>query len=389
MREFGHLGRGWKYVGHGSRESKIPLAILELQSLLLIAVAAALVWSVANKRGQTGHAAVISRSVTPRADLFADETARVELYRRVSPSVVNITTVSHAYDMQMNVMEIPAGTGSGIVWDTAGHIVTNFHVIESMQAARVTLADGSTWRASVVGTAPDKDLAVLSIDADPDRLTPIDLGGSAELVVGQSVMAIGNPFGLDHTLTTGVISGLEREIRSVNDRPIQDVIQTDASINPGNSGGPLLDSAGRLIGVNTQILSRSGDSAGVGFAVPVDTVNRIIPQLIRSGRITRPGIGIRWAPEQFTARYSISGMLIWVVSSGSAAENAGLRGTTRDDYGRYTLGDIIVEIDHQLVRSPDDYYRILDRHEIGDSVEITIERNGERSVIELTLQQVQ
>jgi S1-C subfamily serine protease len=376
-------------VGHDSLDSKIPLAILKLQSLLLIGVAGALVWSVVDKRGQTGHAAVIPRPVTPRAELFADEEARVELYRRASPSVVNITTLSRAYDMRMNVLEIPAGTGSGIVWDRAGHIVTNYHVIESAQVARVTLADGSTHRATLVGVAADKDLAVLSIDADPSLLSPIEVGGSADLVVGQSVVAIGNPFGLDHTLTTGVISGLGREIRSVNDRPIQDVIQTDASINPGNSGGPLLDSAGRLIGVNTQIVSRSGDSAGVGFAVPVDTVNRIIPQLIRSGRITRPGIGIRWAPKQFSARHRIAGLLVWAVYKGSSAELAGLRSTTRDDYGRYILGDIIVEIDRQIVRSADDYYRILDRLEVGDIVELVVDRNGERKNVELTLQQVQ
>lgn len=367
----------------------MPLAILKLQSLLLIGMAGALVWSVVDKRSQTGYAAVIPRPVTPRSDLFADESARVELYQRASPSVVNITTLSRTYDIRMNVMEIPAGTGSGIVWDSAGHIVTNYHVIESAPVARVTLADGSTHRATLVGAAPDKDLAVLSIDVDPSLLSPIEVGSSADLVVGQSVMAIGNPFGLDHTLTTGVISGLNREIRSVNDRPIQDVIQTDASINPGNSGGPLLDSAGRLIGVNTQIVSHSGDSAGVGFAVPIDTVNRIIPQLIKSGRITRPGLGIRWAPRQLTGRYRISGLLVWSVYPGSSAEQAGLRSTTRDDYGRYILGDIIVEIDRQVVRSADDYYRILDRHEVGDKVELTIERGGDRKTVTATLQKVQ
>ncbi|MBM4297498.1 MAG: trypsin-like serine protease, partial [Deltaproteobacteria bacterium] len=213
------------------------------------------------------------RAVAPRGELRGDEKSTIALFKQASPAVVNITAIGVERDMfTLNLYQIPQGTGSGFVWDTTGNIITNFHVIQNADAAQVTLADQSNWKARVVGVAPDKDLAVLKIDAPANKLQPIPIGTSKDLQVGQSVFAIGNPFGLDQTLTTGIISALNREIESVTRRPIQGVIQSDAAINPGNSGGPLLDSAGRLIGVNTAIYSPSGASAGIGFAIPVDTV---------------------------------------------------------------------------------------------------------------------
>jgi S1-C subfamily serine protease len=228
------------------------------------------------------------RVVTARGDLAAEEKANIELFRQASPSVVYITVLSRRLDaFSLNVYEIPEGTGSGFIWDDQGHIITNFHVIRNAQAAQVTLADHSTYNAGLVGIAPNKDLAVLKIDAPKKLLRPLPIGTSHDLVVGQKTFAIGNPFGLDQTLTTGVVSALGREIRSATRQPIAGVIQTDAAINPGNSGGPLLDSAGRLIGVNTAIYSPSGAYAGIGFAIPVDTVNEVIPLLIRQGK-TKP-----------------------------------------------------------------------------------------------------
>ncbi|HTP50889.1 MAG TPA: trypsin-like peptidase domain-containing protein, partial [Anaeromyxobacteraceae bacterium] len=231
------------------------------------------------------------RPVVARGDLAADEQANVALFKQASPSVVYITTLTRRLVGYFDVTEVPQGTGSGFIWDASGHVVTNFHVIQGASAARITLHDQSEWPATLVGASPDQDIAVLRIAAPRGRLAPILLGRSADLQVGQRVFAIGNPFGLDFTLTTGIVSALGRSIPSLTGRKIEDVIQTDAAINPGNSGGPLLDSAGRLIGVNTQIASPSGGSAGIGFAVPVDTVNRVVPQLIEHGRVTRPRLG--------------------------------------------------------------------------------------------------
>lgn len=264
--------------------------LLSLLFILFIVLAASLGTLLAKTAGTTPAQ---PRAIAPRGELTADERNTVEIFALTSPSVVHITTARQALNLfTLNVLEIPQGTGSGFVWDEAGHVVTNFHVIQGADAARVTLADQSTWRAKLVGVYPDRDLAVLRIDAPPERLHPIPIGESKGLKVGQKVLAIGNPFGLDQSLTTGVVSALNREIESITGRTIRGVIQTDAAINPGNSGGPLLDSAGRLIGVNTAIYSPSGASAGIGFAIPVDEVNRIVPRLIREGRIRRPVLGI-------------------------------------------------------------------------------------------------
>jgi S1-C subfamily serine protease len=287
------------------------------------------------------------------------------------------------------VFEIPQGTGSGFLWDDQGHVVTNFHVIEQADRVAVTLYDNSVWPGTIVGTAPDKDLAVIKITAPRDKLRSISIGVSSNLQVGQKVYAIGNPFGLDHTLTTGIISGLSREIRSVTKRTIYDVIQTDAAINPGNSGGPLLDSAGLLIGVNTAIFSPSGAFAGIGFAVPIDTVNRIVPQLISNGRVFKPGLGISTIRPEVAQQYSIEGVAIRDVYPETAAARAGLRGITTDRDGRRSLlGDVIVGIDGAPIRDLEDLYRLLDQKNVGDQVKVTIEREGRRMDMEITLQDV-
>ena len=330
------------------------------------------------------------RTVTARGELFSDERSTINLFRQASPSVVNITTIGVERDLfTLNLYQIPQGTGSGFVWDINGDIITNFHVIQNADSAQVTLADQSNWKARVVGVAPDKDLAVLRIDAPANRLRPIPIGTSKDLQVGQSVYAIGNPFGLDQTLTTGVISALNREIESVTRRPIQGVIQSDAAINPGNSGGPLLDSAGRLIGVNTAIYSPSGASVGIGFAIPVDTVNRIVPELIRSGKIIRPGLGIQIADDQIAQRLGVTGILVVDVARGSAAAKAGIQPTRRDAEGRLRLGDIITALDGKKVESPNDLYLLLEKYKIGDAVNISILRNGKTVETKVALEAVQ
>jgi S1-C subfamily serine protease len=288
----------------------------------------------------------------------------------------------------LNLFEIPQGSGSGFIWDQDGHIITNYHVIQDASSAKVTLADQSVWDAELVGVDPSQDLAVLAIEAPQHQLKPLAIGTSDDLQVGQNVFAIGNPFGLDQTLTTGIISALGREIKAENGRTITGVIQTDAAINPGNSGGPLLDSAGRLIGVNTAIYSPSGSSAGIGFAVPVDTVNRVVPQLIRYGRVIRPGLGIRIADDATARRMNLPGVLIIQNEPGSAAEAAGLQGTRWDSQGRLILGDIIVGLASTPVSTADDLLNALEKQQVGDIVQIDIIRGEHRKRLPITLQAV-
>ena len=323
------------------------------------------------------------RAVAPRGPLGADEQANIDLFRRVSPSVVHITTLETQRDMfSMNVMQVPRGTGTGFVWDDKGHIVTNFHVIQGGSAARVTMADQTSFAAKLVGAFPDRDLAVLKIEvpqSNASKLTPIALGTSRELQVGQRVYAIGNPFGLDQTLTMGIVSALNREIESFNGRTIRGVVQTDAAINPGNSGGPLLDSAGRLIGVNTQIASPSGASAGIGFAIPVDEVNRIVPRLIRDGRFVRPAIGITaGAPNLARALGLPRGVPIVEVGNGSPAAKAGLQPFRRERGGGVVQGDVITAINDEPVADLDDMLSQLERRAPGDSVTLTLWRGGQQ-----------
>jgi len=330
---------------------------------------------------------VEARAVTPRGDLAQDEKATIELFEQVSPAVVFITSLSiEQHPFSLNALQSPKGSGSGFIWDDNGYVVTNYHVIEGAQGADVTLSDQSTWKADLVGYEQDKDLAVLKIDAPKDRLRPIALGTSGNLQVGQKVFAIGNPFGLDQTLTTGVISGLGREIQAKNGRPIQDVIQTDAAINPGNSGGPLLDSAGRIIGINTMIYSPSGAYAGVGFAVPVDVVNRMVPQIIRYGHVRKPGFGIVPVSDHIAQRLGLKGVLFQGMSRGGAAHRAGLRLTGMDSRGRITLGDLITGINDKPVTNLNDLFRILDAHRIGDTVGVQIQREGRELQVDVTLQ---
>ncbi|HKB16651.1 MAG TPA: trypsin-like peptidase domain-containing protein, partial [Planctomycetota bacterium] len=324
------------------------------------------------------------RPVEPRGDLTPAEKINIAIFKRVSPSVVYIATTGLRRDF-FSTFQVPEGTGSGFVWDDGGYVVTNFHVVANVPPGRgkalVFLAEGrEPFEASVVGMEPDKDLAVLKIDAPKEVLRPIELGTSHDLEVGQIVYAIGNPFGFDHTLTTGIISALDREIRSLTGRPIQGAIQTDAAINPGNSGGPLLDSSGRLIGVNTAIFSPAGTSAGIGFAIPVDTVNRIVPQIIRTGSAVRIGIGISLIRDQWTQNVAgLKGVLFHDVREGGGADRAGLRPTRVNKRGYVEeIGDLIVAVDGAEIASADDLYRILDRHESGDRVVVTVARDGAR-----------
>lgn len=318
------------------------------------------------------------RAVAPRGELAPDERNNIEVFKSASPSVVHITTLERAASLFSNdVTQVPRGTGTGFMWDERGHIVTNFHVIQGANGARVTLADQSTYSASLVGAYPDRDIAVLRIDAPAAKLKPIALGRSSDLLVGQKVYAIGNPFGLDQTLTTGIVSALNREIESVTRRPIRGVIQTDAAINPGNSGGPLLDSAGRLIGINTAIYSPSGTSAGIGFAIPADEVNRIVPRLIRDGRIPQPSLGISAAPPEFNRVLKLPlGIAIVGVAPGSSAADAGLRPFRRSSTGGVIAGDLIVAVDKEPVAALEALLEQFERHQPGDVVTLTVLRQG-------------
>jgi S1-C subfamily serine protease len=329
------------------------------------------------------------RPVTARGDLAADEKATIALFKENSPSVVYITTLRATTDVRtLNTMEIPAGTGSGFIWDNAGHIVTNFHVVQGASGAQVTLWNHKTYSADLVGVAPNYDMALLRINAPASELRPIPLGKSSNLQVGQKAFAIGNPFGLDQSLTTGIVSALGRQITAVTGRPIEDVIQTDASVNPGNSGGPLLDSAGLLIGVNTAIYSPSGTSAGIGFAVPVDTVNRVIPQLLAKGKIIRPYLGIR-SNDAFSARMTrqmgVPGLLVLIVEPNSPAQRAGLR-PTRQAEGSIVPGDIVQQVDEKKITSADDLFAVLERHKAGDDITIKIYRDGENRDVKVKLE---
>jgi len=331
------------------------------------------------------------RAVTARGDLAADEKSTIELFNANRSSVVFITTLRQGLDLsRRSVFDVPAGTGSGFVWDDAGHIVTNFHVVQNANGAKVRLWDHETYDADLVGVAPNYDLALLRINAPASKLRPIPIGESANLQVGQKTFAIGNPFGLDQTLTTGVLSALGRTIQAVTGRPIEDVIQTDAAVNPGNSGGPLLDSAGRLIGVNTAIYSPSGVSAGIGFAVPVDTVNRIIPQLLSQGKVVRPFMGVRISDpigQQITQRMGVPGLLVMVVEPGSPAERAGVKGTaTTSDGGRIIPGDVIQQVDGKPVNNSDQLYSALEKHKPGDQVTLTLYRNKETRDVKFALE---
>ena len=331
------------------------------------------------------------RTVTPRGDLAADEQATVEIFRQASPSVVYITTLQRLRNpWTRDIFSLPQGTGSGFIWDDLGHLVTNHHVIAEASEANVRLNDGRSYRALMVGSSPDHDLAVLRIRVPFDRPPPVPVGSSSDLKVGQKVFAIGNPFGLDYTLTTGVVSALDRSLpESRGGVAVDHLIQTDAAINPGNSGGPLLDSAGRLIGINTAIYSPSGAYAGIGFAVPVDTVNRVVPELIAKGRYVRPSLGISVNEDvnrTILEKLELEGVLVLQVSVGSAAEAAGVQGTFIDANGDVIPGDVIQQIGGQAVSSVSQMLARLDDFRIGDETTLTVWRNGEQLELDIVLQ---
>ena len=329
------------------------------------------------------------RVVTARGDLASDEIATIELFRNASPSVVYITSIALRRNLfSLNVYEIPQGTGSGFIWDKHGRVVTNYHVISDANRIEVTLADQSTWKGVLVGAAPDQDIAVLQIYAPTAKLRPITIGQSDDLHVGQKVFAIGNPFGLDQTLTTGIVSALGRDISSSTGRIIHDVIQTDAAINPGNSGGPLLDSAGRLIGVNTAIYSPSGGSAGVGFAVPISEVNRVVPQIISKGRVIRPGLGVSLANKSLARDLGVEGVLIINVEPGSAAAKAGLRATKQAAEG-IILGDVIQKVNGVKVSDYNELRDELERYQVGETVTLELARDERRVTADVLLEAVE
>lgn len=330
-----------------------------------------------------------TRPISARGPLLPEEQTAISIFEEAKSSVVYITTLVYKRDLfTFNVFEIPQGTGSGFIWDDEGHIVTNFHVIYEAQNVQVSLSDQSKWKAELAGYAADKDLAVLKVKAPKEKLRPIRIGTSRDLKVGQSVFAIGNPFGLDQTLTTGIISALGREIESLTRRPIQGVIQTDAAINPGNSGGPLLDSAGRCIGVNTAIYSPSGAYAGVGFAVPIDTINRIVPQLILYGKVIQPGLGIRVAEDYLARQIGIDGALVIDIDPKGAAARAGIVPTRYDDEGNLLLGDTIISIDGKKISSTNDLYKILENYQVGNEVRVEVVRSGRKRTLSVKLQAI-
>lgn len=379
-----------------------------LVPVLMVSVVLALLQTVEWFRRRTENPASAARSVRardgrgaaaprrapePRASLpaeqaaaFAEELRTVEIFERVSPSVVAVANraLVRGGFFGLTLYEMEQGAGSGFVWDKRGHIISNYHVVHRASTISVTLRDGTTYDARLVGVDPDRDLAVLKIEAPESVLVPVEPGSSAGLRVGQAALAIGNPFGLDTTLTVGVVSALGRSITSMTDRKISDVIQTDAAINPGNSGGPLLNSAGQLIGVNTAILSPSGAYAGVGFAVPVDTVKRIVPQLIEHGRIRRAGMGIELLPGHISRRSGVEGVGILAVLPNGPAARAGLEGVRRGRSGLY-FGDIIVEIADVPVASTDDYAAVMEVCKAGETVRVTVVRDGRRRTVPVTL----
>jgi S1-C subfamily serine protease len=326
-------------------------------------------------------------SAVPPGDRTTDEQNTIDVFARVAPSTVFVTQKRIVVDyFRRRALEVEAGSGSGFVWDEHGHIVTNWHVVKDARVLTVTLLDNETYSAKLVGAEPRRDVAVLKVDAPDTKLAPVELPPAGlRLVVGQKAIAIGNPFGLDHTLTVGVVSALGREVQGAGGVSIRGMIQTDAAINPGNSGGPLLDSQGRLIGMNTMIFSRSGAWAGIGFAVPIEIVRRIVPQLIKFGRVREVGLGVTIDPQGWVeSRFRIGGVAVIAVQDGTPAARAGLRGLERTPRG-YRLGDVIVSVAAQQVDDYDDLYNVLDGRKPGERVKVQIARDGRVREVEMEL----
>ncbi|MEN3366343.1 MAG: hypothetical protein V7606_3617 [Burkholderiales bacterium] len=330
------------------------------------------------------------RLVAARGDLAADERSTIELFENSRNSVVFITTRQQVMDFwSRNVFSVPRGTGSGFIWDDRGHVVTNFHVVQGAAEAQIRLSDGRDYKAALVGVSPAHDIAVLRIGVGTNRPPAVPLGTSHDLKVGQKVFAIGNPFGLDWTLTTGIVSALDRSLSDDSGATKEHLIQTDAAINPGNSGGPLLDSAGRLIGINTAIYSPSGASAGVGFAVPVDTVNRVVPQLIKNGKYIQPALGIDVNEDinrRLTLMFNVSGVAVLRIMPGSAAAKAGLQGASVSREGGVVLGDVIKAVEGIPVDSVGRLFARLDDSKVGDIVRLTILRGGREQEASVALE---
>jgi S1-C subfamily serine protease len=374
------------------------MSLRKALNIIKVSAALAVVCGVAGAAGAqarspqpppvAGDAGAQPRAVAPRAPLSADERNTIAVFESVSPSVVYITTVQYVRNFfSGDVTRVPQGTGSGFIWDEQGRVVTNRHVIRNAQEAVVTLSDQRRFDARLVGASPAHDIAVLQIDVPENLPRPIPVGSSADLRVGQAVLAIGNPFGLDHTLTTGIVSALNRSVENESGSMIENVIQTDAAINPGNSGGPLIDSAGRLVGINTMIYSPSGAYAGIGFAVPVDTINRVVPRIISYGQYVRPTLGIT-SRDDITRELlggDANGVLVLEVASGSPAARAGLRATEPMANGRIALGDVIEAVDGRRVESYATLINVLDAHEFGDRVTLTIRRGEQRLEVPVTL----
>lgn len=376
---------------------------LSARQILLLAFASALIavgtlacvsnLGVMNWRSENANIALAEEpAATTIADpsTVSDEQNSIDVYRTLAPGVAFITTSSMTENYYGQEFESEKGSGSGSVIDNQGHILTNYHVIEGAQKLTVSLGGDKVFPAKMVGGDPDTDLAVIKIEPPAEGLTVIQMGDSDRLAVGQKVLAIGNPFGLDRTLTTGVISGLQRPIRARNNRPIEGAIQTDASINPGNSGGPLLDKYGKMIGINSQILSRTGASNGIGFAIPASIAKRVVPQLLQFGEVRRPKLGASLAAIDDLVKQGIglpvqNGLLVRSVLQGSAAQRAGLRGLQQDNTGEVILGDIITSVDGTTMNSIDDLYKFLDKKQINDTVQLEIFRDGKRQNVSLKL----
>lgn len=368
------------------KRASVPLVALVLGAVLGVVLYIVFAMFIPDKSS-------LPRPVVDRGPLTQEEQTTIEIFEKSAPAVVFITTkrLQRSY-FRRNATEQVQGTGTGFIWDKEGHVVTNFHVLQGGNRFEVVLNDQSSYEAEYIGSYPDQDLAVLKIKAPSAVLNPVPLGTVKNLKVGQKVLAIGNPFGWDQTLTTGVISALNRTIQSVNRREMEGVIQTDAAINPGNSGGPLIDSAGRVIGVNTQIYTPSGSNVGIGFAIPIDTVNRVVPQLIAKGRYDRPGLGIRITPnnDAFLRQNGLAGVMIFDVSRGSSAASAGLQGVRFNREGYLSqLGDIIVKIETEAVKELSDLHRLLERYQVGDTVTLTYLRNGEQMQAKIKLQSLE
>ena len=369
------------------------LSVIGITALILGLGLAGIAGTACGQTSSSGRptaAATASAQADPQDQILAklteDERNTIDIVKKNKNSVVYVTNIQLVRDFWYGSEEkMPRGSGSGFMWDDQGHIVTNFHVIEDGVEFLVTLPNQEQRQAKLVGKEESRDIAVLKLEGNTSGLFPITPGTSKDLLVGQKVVAIGNPFGFDYTVTKGIVSALGRKILGAGGVSIPNMIQTDASINPGNSGGPLLNSSGELIGMNTMIVSPSGASSGVGFAVPVDIIKKTVPELIRFGKVQHPGLGVTFLPEQYARRADVQGVVIMVVETNSAAYEAGLRGMSRDRYGRTYVNDVITAVDKTPVKSYDDLFSALENYKIGDSVTLTVLRSEKSRPVKIQL----